>query len=325
MDRLQFLETALNEKHPQEIVTQLTRAYRKSTDKQAQSVWKSFQTWLPANIKIVDQNIILQFLIYLQQIKKLSPRTILNYRSCLARPLRLSLGLDLNNEPFELLARSQFLQDPPKRKIIPSWSMDVALETLSKPPFLKNNIDMEELLLKTLFLIALATGNRSSELAATVREGVTFSHDMVTLPVHQSFLFKNQTANNPVPPLITFPALGRNSELCPSAFLKLYIERTKEKDHKGFIFINPTTFKPLQAGRLSYWLAKAIQRLDTSSVKPAGHDIRKMGHSIAYLRGVDPATIIQNGFWHSPNVFINKYLISNNIRSNKQFVAGRNI
>ena len=323
MDRLQFLKTALEEQHPKEVVSQLTQAYRKSTDRQAQSVWKSFQTWLPTDIKIIDQNTVLKYLIHLQQSKNLSPRTILNYRSCLARPLRVALNLDLNSEAFELLARSQFLQNPPQQRIIPSWSIDTALDTYSKPPFLNNNIGMEELLLKTLFLTALASGNRASELAATIRAGVVFSQEKITLPVHQAFLFKNQTANNPLPPPISFPTLGRNNELCPGASLKLFIERTKNEDHKGYIFINPTSFKPLQAGRLSYWLAKSIQKGDTSAVKPAGHDIRKIGHSIAYLRGESPATILQNGFWHSPNVFIHKYLISNTTRSNKQFVAGR--
>lgn len=323
MDRLQFLKAALEEHHSQDVASQLMKAYRDSTNRQSQSVWRSFQSWLPVGTKILTENLVLQFLIYLAQTKNLSPRTILNYRSCLARPLRVALNLNLNSEAFELLARSQFLQNPPKRKIVPSWSIDAVIETFSNPPFLMNDISLENLLLKTLFLTALASGNRSSELAATIREGTIISQDKVVLPVHRSFLFKNQTANNSLPPIITFPTIGKNNELCPGAFLKLYLERTNDKEHRGFIFINPVSFKPLQAGRLSFWLAKAIKRGDNSTSKPSGHDTRKMGHSIAFIRGEDPSTIIKNGYWHSPNVFIHKYLISNNVRTNKPFVAGR--
>ena len=57
-------------------------------------------------------------------------------------------------------------------------------------------------------------------------------------------------------------------------------------------------------------------------MQPAGHDLRKVGHSIAHFRQVEASEILRNGFWHSQNVFTQKYLIP--CRPNTQnFVAGR--
>ena len=97
--------------------------------------------------------------------------------------------------------------------------------------------------------------------------------------------------------------------------------KTSHLPHQGVLFINPTSGKPLAAGRLSYWLVKAIRLADPLTPHPAGHDVRKLGHSIAFARGLDPQDILKNGFWHSPNVFIHKYLISCSSSLNK-FLAG---
>ena len=79
---------------------------------------------------------------------------------------------------------------------------------------------------------------------------------------------------------------------------------------------------PLKAGRIASWLVKTIIAGDPTAQRPAGHDLRKVGFSVAYARGVDPQEILRNGFWHSPNVFIYKYLIMCN-PSGINFVAGR--
>lgn len=178
------------------------------------------------------------------------------------------------------------------------------------------------LVLKTIFLTALASGNRASELAATIREGLIISKDKAVLPTSPDFLFKNKNSQHPRPPDITLPALGRRHSLCPVNALKIYKAKTASLPHNGFLSVNPSSGKPLQAGRFSYWLAKAIKTGDPTATDPAGHDIRKFGFSIAHFRGVQPFEILQNEFWHSPNVFIRKYLLSCKPSSTPE-VAGR--
>ena len=300
----------------------LVTAYRSSTDRQAQSNWKSFRDWLPEHISTITTQTVIEFLMHLEDVKHLNPRTILNYRSRLRLPFQLAFNIDFESEVFSLLARNQFLTNPPQRKKIPEWSVDKVLDLLSTAEFDLRSASPEHLLIKTLFLTALASGNRVSELAATSRQGLDFSDNKVALPTRPDFLFKNQSIKNPLPPAIQFPALGHNNSLCPVAALRNYVAKTSHLPHQGVLFINPTSGKPLAAGRLSYWLVKAIRLADPLTPRPAGHDVRKLGHSIAFARGLDPQDILKNGFWHSPNVFIHIYLTSCSSPLNK-FMAGR--
>ena len=67
----------------------------------------------------------------------------------------------------------------------------------------------EESFMGALFIIAVATGNRVSELANLDKTSIRFSMNdsAVTLTVLPSFLFKNQTAKQN-PPNILIPALN---------------------------------------------------------------------------------------------------------------------
>ncbi|KAK3888162.1 hypothetical protein Pcinc_007764 [Petrolisthes cinctipes] len=183
MDHLQFLRTSLSIQHDEDIASHLSAAYRASTTRQAQSNWKVFQQWLPADISDITENVILRFLIYLDEVKKLSPHTIMNYRNALVLPLQLSFGFNMSHRSFSLLARSQFLRRPTPAKKVPTWSIDTALVTFSRPEFNPPEASTEKLLLKALFLTALATANRASELASTIREGITVTNGQATLHV----------------------------------------------------------------------------------------------------------------------------------------------
>ena len=322
VDRLQFLKEVFASKLGETVALRLTSAYRESTTRQAQSVWKAFKKWLPAEVTTITSQVMMEFLIACEDERQLEPRTILNYRSQLALPIIHAFGIDLSSDTFSLLARSQFLRNPPSKQKIPQWSIDRALETFSSQPFATPTATLHNLFLKTLFLTALASGNRVSELAAITRTGLLISNDKVILPTKPGFLFKNQTARHPLPPDITFPSLGRAHTLCPATALRCYIAKTENLPHNDSLFVHPTSGKPLVAGRLSYWLANAIKTGDPNAIRPAGHDIRKCGHSIAHFRQVDPADILRQGFWHSPHVFIHRYLISCR-PSASNFVAGR--
>ncbi|KAK3890520.1 hypothetical protein Pcinc_005537 [Petrolisthes cinctipes] len=321
MDHLQFLRTVFSIQHDEDIASRLS-ADHASTTRQSQSNWKMFQQWLPADISDITEDVILRFLIYLDEMKQLSPHTTMNYRNALVFPLPLSFSINMSHRSFSLLARSQFLRRPPPAKKVPTWSINAALATFSWPEFNPPEASTEKLLLKALFLTALATANRASELASTIRKGIMVTNGQATLPVQRSFLFKNQNINHQSAPAITFLVLHTTS-LCPWNALDAFLKRTAGEAHQGFIFVHPTSFKPLKAGRLSYWLVKSIKTADTSATSPAGRDVRKFGYSIAFPQQEDPATIMKNGFWQSPNGFVNKYLFSPGNTRVRNFVVGR--
>ena len=77
----------------------------------------------------------------------LSPQTMKGYWCCLASVLRLKL--------------SQLKLTP----VLPQWDLGIVLEALSKPPYEPlRDASLQHLTLKTVFLLAMASGGRSSEL-----------------------------------------------------------------------------------------------------------------------------------------------------------------
>ena len=243
MDRVSFLTKILTLTRGKKLAKQLINAYRKSSQRQAETAWKHFQAWLPPNLSIITKRTILNFLIYSHEELKLAPRTILCYKSSLAWPLKEAFGVNFRDNDFSLLNKSLFLQNPPKPQIIPQWSLNHALETLSSSDF-QRSPSTEMKLYKALFLTALASGNRSSELYATSRIGIVENSDFITIPLRQNFLFKNQTYDR-CPPPIKFPKLGNKHPLCPANAINQFIIATKDYDHKGHLFVHHKTGTPL--------------------------------------------------------------------------------
>ena len=97
---------------------------------QYQSAWKRFQSWLPADCHTIDKALVLSYLVSCKA--SLAPRTILTHRAALSLPLGEAFGIDFGHKHFSMLARAAFRQNPPKPKIIPSWSLDDALRVLEE-------------------------------------------------------------------------------------------------------------------------------------------------------------------------------------------------
>jgi hypothetical protein len=319
LDRIQFLKHIWRVKYGVRVAKNLCHSYRQSSLRQAQSAWKAFKTWLSPSVKKLHKRHIMNFLIFLYSVKKLSAKTILGYKNALQLPLQLGFHINTLDKEFQLLSRAQFIQRPPVPKIIPKWSINHVLETYMKKDQSKNQ---ERLLLKTLFLTALATGNRISELSNLTRIGIKTSKTEMTIPLRPNFLYKNQKLGNSPPP-ITFPALGGPHPLCPVNAITTYIRLTQNQPHNGRVFLHPSSGLPLTTSRLNYWLCKAISKGD-NSMKVRAHDVRKFSHSLAWSRGLSLSEITRNGFWTAPNVFINKYLIPTKQLS-VSCVAGRHI
>ena len=117
----------------------------------------------------------------------------------------------------------------------------------SRPRHASNRL----LLLKTLCLIALATGNHCLELAHLSRRALVD----LWLPVMPGFLFKNQMAHR-CPPPISFPSLP-NSRVCPVATIRTFLHHSATWYHNDFVFINPDSHASMDAG----WLKRLQQQI----------------------------------------------------------------
>ena len=134
---------------------------------------------------------------YLFQDRKLQPSTIDGYRSAIADKLG---NLPLNISKDENLTRllDSFHRDRPKgRRGIPSWNLSLVLHQLTKAPFEPiKEASLKHLTFKTVFLLALGSGKRKSEIQAWQNRNIRHQSDWskVSLYPSPSFLSKNQLA-----------------------------------------------------------------------------------------------------------------------------------
>ena len=203
-----------------------------------------------------------------------------------------------------MAAKAHFRRNPPSTKVVPTWSLENALEVLDKKNFQEG--DVMSTFLKALFLSAVASANRASELAATDRSQVSFRGGSVVLPLRDSFIANNQTSNHSLS-LIEIPNLP-GSPLCPNVALRVYLRVTSGSEKEG-LFLNPESGKELNAGGVSYWLVRAIEWLLPGSLGKS-HDIRKLSTSLAWFRGVRTDAIVAAASWRGTNTIFRRYLVT---------------
>ena len=140
-----------------------------------------------------------------------------------------------------------------------------------------------------------------------------FRQNSVTLPVKPGFIFKNQ-AQFHAPSLIEIPDLP-GSSLCPVKALRDYLDDTSDSP-EGSLFIHPRSGKPLNAGRVAFFLAKAINWLVPDSLARA-HDSRRLSTTLAFYLGVPSDRIVAAGSWRSSSTFAKRYCVPLRESSNK--------
>ena len=100
----------------------------------------------------------------------LSPQTIKGYRSCLASVLsHTCMAAAVQAKTISDVIMSIELQRPRLTPVLPQRDLCIVLEALSKPPFEPlREACFKHLTLKTVFLLAMASAGRCSELQALV-------------------------------------------------------------------------------------------------------------------------------------------------------------
>ena len=224
LDRLHFLKEVYTASRGSTVANSLVHAFRKFSINQAETVWRAFKEWLPDNLTVLRKRHVLEFLVFLRDNKKLSPRSFLGYRHSLSIPFKEAFEINSEDRDFLLLAKAHFHLSPPTQRKLSKWSLNHALETLQTPRFRNNTASLEDLFLKMFFLVAVASGNRCSELAACTREDISFDSNTVTIPTKEGFLFKNQTLDR-TPPPVAFPSMATKHQLCPAFVLSTFLSK----------------------------------------------------------------------------------------------------
>ena len=317
-----------------EVAERIKAPQRESSGKVYQSRWTIYGQWCSQNkVDITSTTVpqVAEFLNYLFTVKNLKPATITGYRTAIADALGsqgelISKSLELNR----LIA--SFTRDRPKpNRSIPTWDLSLVLLGLTKPPFKPlSEAPLKWLTYKTVFLLALASGKRRSEIHAWTHSSVSSRRNWseVTVAPSPAFLAKNQLASDGpdsikpvvIPALTTMldSSLMEDKSLCPVRALKVYLDKTKSM-RKGkallFVSLREGYSKDISRITISQWIKHTIHTCYQSSdmtdqqvTQVRAHDVRAMAASLAFKGGISLEQVLSSCYWRSHNTFTNFYL-----------------
>ena len=178
------------------VAARIEAPQRGSTRSVYEAKWTIFTKWCLSNqvdVRAPPLKAIADFLLYLFQVRKLQPGTIDGYRSAIADKLG---NVPINVSKDENLTRllDSFHRDRPKgRRGIPSWNLSLVLHQLTKAPFepLKE-ASLKHFTFKTVFLLALGSGKRRSEIHAWLHKNIRHQADWSKVSLYPSPSFLSQ-------------------------------------------------------------------------------------------------------------------------------------
>ena len=316
------------------VAARIEAPQRRSTRSVYEAKWTIFTKWCDVNqvdFRSPPVKSVADFLMHLFEDKKLQPSTIDGYRSAIADKLgNTTVNISKDDNLTRLL--ESFHRDRPKgRRGIPSWNLSLVLHQLTKAPFEPlREASLKHLTFKTVFLLALGSGKRRSEIHAWQHKNIRHQSDWskVSLFPSPSFLSKNQLAKEgpeSVAPVV-IPALAptldkslkSDRSLCPVRALRYYLDRTSDlRQHKELVFVSfkKGFDKDISPATISSWIKQTVilcyelsdhQAHTLHQVK--AHDVRAFAASKAFQSGVSLEQILSACHWKSHNTFTQFYL-----------------
>ena len=265
---------------------------------------------------------IASFLFTLFDTHGLSPQTVKGYRTCLGSVLnRTGKAKVVMHKTISDMIASMELQRPRVTTVLPQWDLGIVLEALSKPPYEPlREASFKHLTLKTVFLLAMASAGRRSELHVLRfdQNYIQFKPKGagVTLYFSPEFMHKNQKPNQVNDPWF-IPAVptgkpGFGAPNCPVRALRYYHRYLPE--HPELIKDN-NAGKELSASTISRWICTtivdshaAIQNSKNLSGSVKAHEVRAVATSLQLFNKVDLHSVMKAERWSSGGTFTSFYL-----------------
>ena len=306
-----------------EVAARIEAPQRSSTRAVYKSKWTIFVKWCDSHkvdFRSPSVNQIADFLLYLFKDRKLQPSTIDGYRTAIADMVG---NQEVNISKDENLTRllDSFHRDKPKgRRGLPSWNLSLVLHQLTKAPFEPmRKASLKHLTFKTVFLLALGSGKRRSEIHAWLFRNIRHqeSWSQVSLYPSPMFISKNQLAREgptSVAPVVIpalAPSLDRDLKedrsLCPVRALRYYLDRTKDlRKGKELVFVSfrKSFQKDIVPATISSWIKQTVLLCyqlsdeDTQNLlQVKAHDVRAFAASKAFQGGVSLDQILSACHW----------------------------
>ena len=207
---------------------------------------------------------------------------------------------------FEISAPRPLFPPPP-------WDLDKVLQYLSGPPFeplaRASFLDKTK---KALFLLAMATAKRVSELQA-LSFSVSFQGEDLVLYYDPFFCAKMESASNPLPRSVIVPSLSDfagdlpERVQCPVRAIKFLRKAARSASYiPSRLFVSPRNLEgTMSKNAMSFYLRQLI--VDSGAVStsrpPRAHDIRGIATSLNYYSNLSLSNLMQVATWKSNHVF----------------------
>ena len=275
-----------------------------STLRQYDSAFKKLTSFLRASEPTeMSINLALSFFRSLHE-SGLAASTVISTKSALSKIFYYGFDMRLNDVCFASIARSCAKLRPASRPEMLSWSLNKVLQLASSID--NSSCTYQQLFRKTLFLLALASGARISELAALSRAKgfVSFlSSGEVSLSPHPKFLAKNEDPQHRWAPWKILP-LPQDPSLCPVESLRAYLSRT-DSWRSGPLFRREKGGTITISG-IRQQILYFIKTADPASV-PTAHQVRAIATSVNFFQFMDFQALSQYTGWKSSRVFLRHY------------------
>ena len=309
----------------------ISNAHRKSTRGLYDDKWASFEKfceqrrWDPLQ---ASPQQVAEFMMFLRDQRHLKGGTISTYLAALNSVIAVKTGVKISKVPELISMLKAFkLQDQKVKFRPPAWDLNVVLKHLRGSPYEPlSGASLENLTRKTLFLVALATAARVSEIHALDVTRIRFEnvrHGAVHIGLLWNFIAKNQLPGQPdrlftIPPLSTIVGAADEEELslCPVRALRAYIDRTRSirgTRKRLFIPFSKSVKGEVNRNTVALWLRQTIlAAYGAAQMSPPKannpHEIRALASTMALHRNCSVPAIMEGCFWRSNTVFASHYL-----------------
>lgn len=309
---------------------------KRTSDIMANARKASTQTVYDARIRIYDswckdQHIdpfkaslpqIAEFFMYLHSVRKCTPKTITGYKSAISLIHNDGSKVTSSSE-LKALIKGLFNLNPSVRTLTPNWNLPLVLSVLTRHPFEPvSSIDLKFLTFKTVFLMALASASRVSELHSLSLDEGHFrkEHKGIRLLPNMQFLAKTQTMNKTwepiyIPAFDSYATDSTDLKLCPCRALIAYIEKTKQirKSNRLFVTYQENNHKEASKDSIARWIVSTVQYAYENADKDTlqtvrAHDTRRLSTSWALFNGASASEILKAAHWASETTFTSFYL-----------------
>lgn len=311
LTRVELLQWKLGKELGEEIARIIPLRFSNSSILLYENYWNYFKQYVANNIPcIINKKFVLNYLLYLFH-KPLAPNTIMVHKAALSDPLNYCFNISTSDKEFKDLIMYFRKVRPIKKKLPPQWKVSLVLKYLKSPLFLQNNsISLSCLFMKCIFLIALASGSRVSEISALRRDinHLRFHQDgSLELIPHTNFRYKSERILKKAKPIL-IPRLKEGKGICPVEALRSYLTRTNSwANPDEVLWLNPCTKKVAAKRTLSFRFKSLIKLSHQHDTQANFHEIRALATSLAFDKGISMKDLCSRAHWNNESVFFSSY------------------